>query len=129
MQPVKRTRRACLKKNGNWADHQLRAAMAAIDQGCPVQTAALDYEIPRNTLRYHVMEQTLSRKRGRKHVLSTVEEKKLVKYIMGMAKVWAPFKYHRIEDQGCRGYTIKGDTFQGWHTRCRMASLVSKMPP
>jgi hypothetical protein len=94
---VKRSRRACLKKNGNWADHQLRATMAAVDQGCPVQTAALNYEIPRSTLRYHVMGQSLSRKRGRKPVLSTVEEEKLVKYIMGMARYGHPLNITELK--------------------------------
>jgi hypothetical protein len=97
VQPVKRSRRVCLKKNGNWADHQLKAAMAAIDQGCPVQTAALDYEIPRSTLRCHVMGQSLSRKRGRKPVLSTVEEEKLVKYIMGMARYGHPLNITELK--------------------------------
>jgi hypothetical protein len=33
---LKRARRACIRKNGNWGDLHLRAAMAAIDQGYPV---------------------------------------------------------------------------------------------
>jgi hypothetical protein len=75
-----------LMKNGNWSEGQLKAAMAAVEQGCPVQTTALDYDIPRSTLRGHVMDLILSRKRGRKPVLSVGEEEKVVKYIMGMAR-------------------------------------------
>jgi hypothetical protein len=64
--------------------------MAAVDQGSPMQTAALNFDIPRNTLKCHVMGQTLSRKRGRKPVLLEVEEEKLVRYIMGMARYGIP---------------------------------------
>jgi hypothetical protein len=114
VQPVKRSRRVCLKKNGNWADHQLRAAMAAVDQGCPVQTAALDYEIPRSTLRCHVMGQSLSRKRGRKPVLSTVEEEKLVKYIMGMARYGHPLNITELKIKVAEATQLRETPGAGW---------------
>jgi hypothetical protein len=60
--------------------------MATVERGCAVKTAALDYDIPRTTLRSHVMGLTLSRKRGRKLVLSSTEEEKLVNYIYSMAR-------------------------------------------
>jgi hypothetical protein len=42
----------------------------------------LDYNIPKSTLRGHVMGLTLFRKKGRKPVLSIDEKEKVVKYIM-----------------------------------------------
>jgi hypothetical protein len=54
--------------------------MAAVERGFPVQKVALDYVIPRTTLGSHVMGLTLSRKRGRKPVLSSIEEEKLMNY-------------------------------------------------
>jgi hypothetical protein len=48
--------------------------MAKVERGCPVQTAALDHGISRSTLRSHVMGTIVSRKRGRKPVLSVAEE-------------------------------------------------------
>jgi hypothetical protein len=64
--------------------------MAAFENGCPVQIAALDYDVPKSTLRSHVMDLTLSRKRGRKLVLSSSKEEKLVQYIYGMARYGHP---------------------------------------
>jgi hypothetical protein len=97
LQLPKRARRASLKKNGNWGDLQLREAMAVVDEGCPVQIVALDYDIPRSTLRGHVMGLTLSRKRGRKPVLSPVEGEKLVRYIMGMARYGHPINIRELK--------------------------------
>jgi hypothetical protein len=84
-------------KNGNWSEGQLRAAMAVVEQGCPVQTVALDFDIPRSTLHGHVMGLTLSRKRGKKPVLSVVEEEKVVKYIMGMARYGHPISITELK--------------------------------
>jgi hypothetical protein len=88
--PAKRLKSQRLLKTRNFSDHQLRAAMAAVDKGCPVQTAALDYDVPRSTVRSHVMGITLSRKRGRKPILSATEEEKGVQYLHGMAKYGHP---------------------------------------
>jgi hypothetical protein len=71
--------------------------MAAVDQGCPVQSAALDFDIPRSTLRSHVMELTLSRKRGRKPILSVGKEEKVVKYIKGMARYGHPINIMELK--------------------------------
>jgi hypothetical protein len=95
--PAQRQKRQRLLKNGNWTDHQLRVAMAAIDRECPVKTAALDYDVPRSTLRSHVMGLTISRKRGRKPVLSTTEEEKLVNYIHGMARYGHPLNLTELK--------------------------------
>jgi hypothetical protein len=84
-------------KIGNWSDQQLRAAMAAIDMGCPVQTTALDYDVPMSTLHSHVMGINLSRKPGRKPMLSAVEEEKLVNYIHGMARYGHPLNLYELK--------------------------------
>jgi hypothetical protein len=52
-----------------------------------VQTAALDYHIPRTTLHSHVLGLTLSRKQGRKPVLIAKEEEKGVNYVHSMARL------------------------------------------
>ena len=97
MLPAKRARKCFVRKNGNWGDHQLRAAMVAIGQGCPVQTATLDYDIPRSSLKSHVMGLVVSRKRRRKPVLSTVEEEKVVRYILSMAKYGHPINITELK--------------------------------
>jgi hypothetical protein len=62
-----------------------------------VQTAPLDFDIPRTTLKGHVMGLTLSRKRGRKPVLTAVEEDKVFKYIMDMAKYGHPISITELK--------------------------------
>jgi hypothetical protein len=71
--------------------------MAVVEQGCHVQTSALDFDIPRSSLKSHVMKVTLSRKRRRKPVLSLVEEEKVVKYIMGMARYGYPINIMELK--------------------------------
>jgi hypothetical protein len=95
--PAKRLKRQRIMKIGNWSDQQLRAAMAAIDMGCPVQTTALDYDVPMSTLHSHVMGINLSRKPGRKPMLSAVEEEKLVNYIHGMARYGHPLNLYELK--------------------------------
>ena len=88
--PAKHLKRQRIMKIGNWSDQQLKAAMVAVDMGCPVQTATLDYDVPKSILYSHVMGITLSQKRGKKPMLSAVEEEKLVNYIHRMAKYGHP---------------------------------------
>jgi hypothetical protein len=59
-----------LLNSRNCTDQQLRAALIAVEKGCPVYAAILDFDIPRTTLLSHLMGFTLSRKRGRKPVLT-----------------------------------------------------------
>jgi hypothetical protein len=47
-------------KNRNWFDAQLNATMLAIERGSPKQIVAFDFDIPRTTLRDHVMGFTFS---------------------------------------------------------------------
>jgi hypothetical protein len=62
-----------------------------------VQTATLDYDVPRSTLRNHVMGLILARKRGRKPVLLAVEEDELVNYIHGMARYRHSFNLTKLK--------------------------------
>ena len=71
--------------------------MAAVDRGYPVQTATLDYDVPRSTLHSHVMGITLLQKCRRKPVLSTAEEGKLVNYIYEMARHGHPLNLTELK--------------------------------
>jgi hypothetical protein len=86
-----------LLKNGNWSDGQLKAALSAVERGSPVQTAALDFDIPKTTLRNHVMGLSLSCKRRRKPVLSKAEEDKVVQYILDMARYGHPINITELK--------------------------------
>jgi hypothetical protein len=86
-----------LLRNWNWSDGQLRAALSAVERGSPIQTAPLDFDIPRTTLRNHVMGLSLSRKKRRRPVLSKVEEEKVVQYILGMARYGHPINITELK--------------------------------
>jgi hypothetical protein len=71
--------------------------MADVERACHVQITALDYDIPKSTLRSHMMELILSRKLGRKWILSLIEEEKVVKYINGMARYGHPINIIKLK--------------------------------
>ena len=73
-----------LRKNKNWTDEGLNAAMLAIDDGAPIKTVARFYGIPTTSLHDHVTGKTISRKRGRSGVLSSEEENELVNWTFKM---------------------------------------------
>lgn len=73
-------------KNRNWFDAQLNATMLAIKRRSPMQIVAFGFDIPRTTLKDHVMGLIFSQKGEKKLVLILVEEEKVAKYIMGMAR-------------------------------------------
>jgi hypothetical protein len=75
-----------IMKNRNWFDAQLNATMLAIERGSPKQIVAFDFDIPRTTLRDHVMGFTFSWKGEKNLIFTLVEEEKVAKYIMGMAR-------------------------------------------
>jgi hypothetical protein len=85
--------------------------MAAIDRGCLVQTTALDYDVPRSTLRSHVMGITLWRKCGRKPVLSAAEEGKLVNYIHGMARYGHPLNLTELKIKVAEATQLRATPF------------------
>ena len=74
----------------------MRVALASVERGCPVQTAARDHRIPRTTLRSNLMGLTVSRKRERKPVLSRAEEDKIVNYIHCMARLGHPLSLTQL---------------------------------
>jgi hypothetical protein len=86
--------------------------MAAVDKGCHVQTAAPDYDVPRSTLRSHVMGITLSRKRGRKPVLSATEEEKVVQYIHGMARYGHPMSLTKLKIKVAEATQLRDTPFK-----------------
>ena len=63
----------------------------------PCQIAALDYDVLRSTLWNYVMEITLLRNHGRKRVLSTIEEDKVVEYIHGMVRYGYPMSLTELK--------------------------------
>ena len=62
----------------------MEAAVAAVDAGCPLATAAKDFGIPATSLRDHFYGRTLKRKKGRQGVLTVEEEIALVRWMMEM---------------------------------------------
>jgi hypothetical protein len=98
----------------------LRAALGAVERGCPVQTTALDFDIPRTTLRSHLMGITLSRKRGRKPVLIPTKEDKVVKYIHSMGRLGYPMSLTELRikvaeaTQLCQNPFTDGIPGRGW---------------
>jgi hypothetical protein len=86
--------------------------MAAMDRGCPVQTAALDYNVPRSTLRNHVMGITLSRKCGRKPVLLVTEEDKVVQYLYGMARYGHPMTLTKLKIKVAEATQLRDTPFK-----------------
>ena len=77
--------RKCLKKNGNWSDEQLRQAKQVVDKGARISSTTDFYGILVSTLQSHVHGITLTRKRDKMSILTTVEEGKLVAYLHKMA--------------------------------------------
>ena len=69
--------KAIRKKKLNWFNMQLELAFGYVDNACPLMTVAKDYDIPRTSMRPHVMGIIVTSKRRQKLVLDPVEEKKL----------------------------------------------------
>jgi hypothetical protein len=115
--------------NGNWSDAQLKAALSAVERGSPVQTAALDFDIPRTTLRNHVMGLSLTRKRGRKPVLSRTEEEKVVQYIMGMARYGHPINITELKIKVAEATQLRETPFKDGIPRAGWVRWFRKRHP
>ena len=85
-----------LKKNRNWSNYQLKAALKAVDKGAKICSTVDYYGIPRTTSRGHVHGQTQSRKRGSNTVFTTAEEEELVQYLLEMAKQGFPLTWLKL---------------------------------
>jgi hypothetical protein len=73
-----------------WTNAQLQLALAAQERGVPVHAAAAAFDIPRFSLRNHLLGISTSRKRGAKAVLTQVEEQHVVEYVVKMQEVGFP---------------------------------------
>lgn len=88
-----------LKKNGNWTSQQLRSAIADVDDGDTIRSAARDHGIPCSSLRGHVYGTTMQRRRGRKGVLTDAEEEKLVQYLLRMQELGFPLTLGQLREK------------------------------
>jgi len=77
----------------------MKKALVAMDDGMPIRTAARDHCIPSSTLRGHVYGKALYRKRGRKGVLSDIEEQELVDYLLKMQELGYPFTLRQLQEK------------------------------
>ena len=102
--------------------------MAAVEQGCLVQIIALNYDIPRSSLKSHVMGLTVSRKRGRKPVLSIVEEEKVIGYIMGMARYGHPINITELKIKVAKATQLRETPFKDGIPGARWLRWFRKHP-
>jgi hypothetical protein len=71
-------------KIGNWSDHALKSAIAAMEAGGRVKIVARYFDIPPSSLTDHLHGRTLSRKRRPPTILKADEEDALIEYITKM---------------------------------------------
>jgi hypothetical protein len=74
------------KKNGNWSDEQLSAAIAAFDNGMTMKKTSEQFQVPYTSFREHVYGMRKSRTRGAKGVLSEEEERQLTHWLISMVE-------------------------------------------
>jgi hypothetical protein len=72
---------------------------------------------------------TLSRKRGRKLVLTAVEDDKVVKYIMAMAKYGHPISITELKIEVAEATQMRETPLQGWDSWGGLGPLVMETPP
>jgi hypothetical protein len=80
--PLQRCKRS--RKNSMWTDSQLKAALAAIDDGQSMQKADQEHNIPCLSLRDWCCGKTRSRIHRAKEVLTASKESELVTYLTEM---------------------------------------------
>jgi hypothetical protein len=78
---TRRNNTAKRRKNGNWEDSEMRAAIAAVDDGMTIRKAATTYGIPRSSLEDWLYGRTRSRRRGKEGTLTAEEERLIVNWI------------------------------------------------
>ena len=76
-----------MRKNGNWTDEQLKAAIAAHDEGMNMKKASDTFNIPYLSFKEHCYGLRISWLRKAKGVLTLEEERQLVQWLIQMAKV------------------------------------------
>ena len=83
-------------KVGHWSDAQMQVALASIEKGTKVITAAKKFAIPQNILVDHVHGRILKRKKGPPIVLSQSKESALEEYICKMQEYGYPFSMEHV---------------------------------
>jgi hypothetical protein len=68
----------------------LTIALAAIDDGLPVETTARLYGMHVTSLRNHLFGKSVKRRRGPQGILTTIEEDELVQCILKMQRLGHP---------------------------------------
>lgn len=84
------------KKNGNWTTEALKSAIAAVEGGEKLRTAARFFGIPATSLSDHVYGRTLTRKRGPNTILSEREEQALKSFMIQMQELGHPLSMHDL---------------------------------
>jgi hypothetical protein len=69
------------RKNGNWEDSEMRAAIAAVDNGMNIRKAGAKYGIPRSSLENWLYGRSRSCRRGKQGTLTAEEETLIVNWI------------------------------------------------
>ncbi|XP_063245200.1 uncharacterized protein LOC134546350 [Bacillus rossius redtenbacheri] len=77
-------------KRAKWTADQLVAALAAFRNGMPVAAVAREYNIPRRTLRNHILSGSSEKKLGRRALLTDQEESLLCNRIFRLGEVGVP---------------------------------------
>jgi hypothetical protein len=73
VRPTTASRASRIKKNGNWTDEQLKAALAAHDDGMSMKKTSNKFNIPYSSFREHLYGLRTSRVRGTKGALKVIE--------------------------------------------------------
>ncbi|KAL0881454.1 hypothetical protein ABMA27_001317 [Loxostege sticticalis] len=99
------------KKRGKWSEESLRAAMTAIKKGkLSSNAAAAMYDIPRRTLRNHLLSGSTKKKMGRAPVMTRDQENEFVKEILSYENNGTPVTSKLIRKQAfifCKKLKIK----------------------
>ena len=77
-------------KYKNWTSNTLEIACKAVKEGMSVRREAEEYEIPKSTLPDHVSGRVLSGSKSGQKYLSDEEEKELLEFLLGSAKIGFP---------------------------------------
>ena len=90
------------RKNGNWTNEELSAALATYDNGMSMKKASEQFPIPYTSFREHCYGMRKSRTRGAKVVLSIDEKHQLSDWLISMVErgygIWTNSQC--FEDEG-----------------------------
>ncbi|XP_045771781.1 uncharacterized protein LOC123871831 [Maniola jurtina] len=96
------------KKRAQWTSQQMENAVKMVERGIlSTYTAAARYNIPRRTLRNHLVSVSTTRKLGRSAILTTEQEAGLVRRIIRLADVGVPLTSKMLRVQAFSFCKIK----------------------